>query len=100
MSKTATALAPIKDQTLITRSTALKVAPLQDELVMMHVETSRYYNLDEIASDIWRRLECPRTFGDLVNLLVADYDAERAVIAEDVRKLLSIMAEHQVVTLT
>ncbi len=98
MSKTPPA--PIKDQTFIARSSALKVATLQDEIVMMHVETGRYYNLDEIGSDIWRRLESPRTFGDLVNLLVVDYDAERAVIAEDVRKLLSIMAEYEVVTLT
>lgn len=92
--------APIRDQTLITRCATLKVAPLQGEIVMMHVETGRYYNLDEIGSDIWRRLESPRTFSDLVKLLVADYDADRTVIGEDVRKLLSKMAEHEVVTLT
>jgi len=32
--------------------------------------------------------------------LVADYEAERTVIAEDVRKLLSIMAKHKVIILT
>jgi len=91
---------PISDDTLITRSTGLLAAAVHDETVMMDVESGCYYGLDDIGSVIWQRLEAPCQFGKLVDGLVADYDADRAVIAEDVRKLLSIMAEHRVVTLT
>jgi hypothetical protein len=44
-------------------------------------------------------LEAPCTFGALVDGLTADYDADRTVIANDVRNLLSEMAAHNVVTL-
>ena len=90
---------PIDNQTLITRSTGLMVAPVHNETVMMSIESGHYYGLDDIGSDIWRRLEAPRKFGDLIDALAADYDADRAVIADDVRKLLSLMAAQDVVKL-
>jgi hypothetical protein len=89
----------IDDQTLISRSAGLLVAPVHDETVMMDIERGFYYGLDDIGGDIWNRLESPRKFGELVDLLVADYDADREAISEDVRKLLSLMAEHEVVRL-
>jgi hypothetical protein len=63
---------------------------------MMTVDTGYYYGLDDIGSEIWQRLETPRKFSELVDSLVADYDADRAVIAEDVRMLLTDMAAHGV----
>jgi Coenzyme PQQ synthesis protein D (PqqD) len=89
----------ISDDTLITRNTGLFAAAVHDETVMMDIESGRYYGLDDIGSVIWRRLEAPCRFGKLIDGLVADYEADRAVIAGDVRKLLSIMAENKVVTL-
>jgi hypothetical protein len=92
--------APINDDTLITRSTGLLAAAVHDETVMMDIASGHYYGLDDIGSEIWRRLETSNTFGKLVDSLAADYDAERAVIAEDVRQLLVVMADHKVVTLS
>jgi coenzyme PQQ synthesis protein D (PqqD) len=89
----------ISDDTLITRNTGLLAAAVHDETVMMDIESGRYYGLDDIGSVIWQRLEAPCRFGALIDGLVADYEGDRAVIAGDVRKLLSIMAEHKVVVL-
>ncbi len=89
----------IAETTLITRSSGVLAAAVRDEMVMMDIESGRYYGLDDIGSDIWRRLEQPRRFGELVDMLAGDYDADRGVIAEDVRKLLALMARHNVVAL-
>jgi hypothetical protein len=89
----------IDERTLISRGDGLMVAPVGDETVMMEIASGRYFGLDDIGSEIWRRLEAPCTFGALVDGLTADYDADRTVIANDVRNLLSEMAAHNVVTL-
>jgi hypothetical protein len=89
----------IEENTLISRSTTVLSAPVREEIVMMSIESGRYFGLDDIGNDIWRRLETPRTFGELIDGLAADYDADRAVIADDVRKLLAEMAEHKVIAL-
>ncbi len=96
---TDTTPADIRDQTLIRRNSSLLIAAVHDEIVMMNIESGRYYGLDDIGTDIWRRLETPLAFTDLIDGLAADYYAERAVIAEDTRKLLELMAKHHVVML-
>ena len=88
----------IIEETRIHRTGAVLTAEIGKQIVMMDVESGRYLGLDDIGSVIWQRLETPRTFGDLVDSLVEDYDAERAVIAQDVRELLKEMAAQSVVS--
>ena len=90
--------AAIGDDTLICRNASILTAGVSGETVMMSVKSGRYYGLDNIGSAIWQHLEAPRAFGELVDSLVADFDADRSVISDDVRKLLSDMASHGLVT--
>ena len=87
----------IGEETRIRRSESVLTAAVDKETIMMDVSSGRYVGLDDIASVIWQRLETPHTFGELVDSLVEDYDAERAVIAQDVRELLKEMATQGIV---
>src|SRR5437764_8396562 len=97
--QSADALASIADATVISRSPGVLAAEVDGEIVMMSIEQGRYFGLDDIASDIWRRLETPMTFAALVDSLAADYDADRETIAGDVRVLLEKMAAQDAVRL-
>ncbi|HEY5279872.1 MAG TPA: PqqD family protein, partial [Pseudolabrys sp.] len=90
---------PIGSDTLITRTTSVLTAEIRNEIVMMDVDSGRYLGLDDIGGDIWRRLEAPRTFAQLLDGLVSDYEAERTVIEGDLKDLLADMARHKLVTL-
>ena len=90
---------PIDDDTLIARNTSLLSGEVHNEMVMMSIESGRYYGLDDIGTDIWRRLETPRKFGEIIDALGADYDADREMIEKDVRVLIAKMAAHDVVKL-
>src|ERR1700688_4965668 len=87
----------IADSTIISRSPSVLTAEVGGEIVMMSIEQGHYFGLDDIGSDIWKRLDSPCAFADLVDRLAADYDADRASIAADVRTLLEGMAERDVV---
>jgi hypothetical protein len=91
--------ATIADTTLLSRSPTVITAQVLDEIVMMNIDRGRYFGLDDIGSDIWRRIEPPRSFADLVDGLAADYNADRAIIAADVRALLERMVACDVVRL-
>jgi hypothetical protein len=67
---------------------------------MMSIEQGRYFGLDDIGSDIWKRIEPPCSFASLIDALAADYEADRVTIATDVQSLLGLMAEQDVVRLT
>jgi hypothetical protein len=86
--------------TLISRSPSVLTAEVDGEIVMMSIEQGRYFGLDDIGSDIWKRIEPPCSFAALVDGLAADYQADRATIAADVQALLDRMADQDVVKLT
>ncbi len=91
--------ARVEDATIISRSPSVLTAEVDGEIVMMSIERGRYFGLDDIGSDIWKRLDPPCSFGELIDRLAIDYDADRATIAADVRALLGRMAEQDVVRL-
>lgn len=90
---------PIVDGTMISRSPSVLAAEVQDEIVMMSIEKGQYFGLDDIGSDIWKRIESPCSFAALIDGLAAAYDADRATITNDVRVLLDRMAAQDVVRL-
>ncbi len=89
----------IADATLISRSPSVLAAEVDSEIVMMSIEKGCYFGLDDIASDIWRRIEPACSFAALVDSLAADYDSDRETIARDVRTLLEGMAAQDAVRL-
>lgn len=89
----------IADLTVISRSPSVLAAEVDSEIVMMSIEHGRYFGLDDIGSDIWKRIEQPCSFATLIEALTADYDADRDTIAKDVTALLTQMAEQDVVRL-
>jgi hypothetical protein len=89
----------VADATIVSRSPSVLTAEVDGEVVMMSIEQGRYFGLDDIGSDIWKRLDSPCSFAELIDRLARDYDADRATIAADVRALLGRMAEQDVVRL-
>ena len=86
--------------TLISRSPSVLTAEVDGEIVMMSIEQSHYFGLDQIGSDIWKRIEPPCSFAALIDGLAADYEADRATITTDVKTLLVHIVERDIVRLT
>ena len=93
-------MADIVDSTIISRSPSVLTAEVDGEVVMMSIEQGQYFGLDDIGSDIWKRIEPPCSFAALIDGLAVGYDADRATILADVHSLLLRMAEQDVVRLT
>jgi len=72
-------------------------APIDDEVVILSVDSGAYFGLDEIGSEIWRRLETPTRVDVLCDTLATKYHADRSTIEHDVLALLqSLIAERLV----
>jgi hypothetical protein len=90
----------ITDGTIVSRSPSVRTAEVDGEIVMMSVERGRYFGLDDIGSDIWKRIDPPCSFARLIEGLVADYEVDRATIIMDVQSLLGRMVEYDIIRLT
>jgi hypothetical protein len=58
----------------VSRSSDAITAAVEEELVMMDVETGTYYGLNNVASEIWRLLESPTSVQDLCTTLTRSFD--------------------------
>jgi hypothetical protein len=77
--------------TLIRRSEELVASDLEGETVMMSIRSGMYYGLDSIGSRLWQLIEQPRSVSELCDILLKEYDVERAQCERDVIALLNEM---------
>lgn len=67
------------------------------ETMLMSLENSRYYGMDEIGSRIWNLLDEPRTVRDLCGLLTQEFDVEQGGCEQDVLTFLNQLKEDNLI---
>jgi hypothetical protein len=63
-------------------------AELDDEAVLLNVETGIYFGLNPIGTGIWKALSEGADEGAIVDRLAEEYDVERAQLEVDVMEFL------------
>lgn len=75
-------------------------AEVDGEIVLMSVADGLYFGLNDIASDIWRRLARPIRVDALCAALAADYEGDPAAIERDVLILANRLAERGLINVS
>ncbi len=70
---------------------------IDDEVVMMSIETGEYYGLNPVASRIWELLETPHTLVNLIERLMQEFDIDEQSCRRDVETFLRQMIEKKLV---
>lgn len=67
---------------VVARSTSQISTRLGEEIVVLSVETGRYFQMDGVAARVWDLIESPRPFEDLCSLLEEEYSVglDRCVV--------------------
>lgn len=72
-------------------------AHLEGEAVLLHMETKRYYRLNETGQRIWRLIEEGHSRADAAAALEAEYDVERATARAEIDRLIAELLSHDLV---
>ena len=73
---------------------------LGGEAAILNLKNSVYYGLDPIGARVWQLIQEPTTFGQIRDVLRAEYDAEPVQLEADIRDLLQELAEQGLVEIT
>jgi hypothetical protein len=84
-------LDPQAENDIYRRTAQLLEADIANELVALDPEQGKCFGFNDVATDVWRKLERPRTFAELKKELLADYDVSDEECANDLRALLDQM---------
>jgi hypothetical protein len=75
------------------RATFLMEAGVGDDLVALDVETGDCFGFNEVAATVWRVLAAPKSFEELRDALIAEYDVSREQCAVELQALLDHLME-------
>lgn len=77
----------------IVRSDHLIGNKVDNELVMIDLDSDHYYGLDSIATDIWERIASPIRISELCENLLENYAVEKDQCQQELLALLEQMNE-------
>jgi len=66
---------------------------LAGETVLLDLHSESYFGLDKVGTRVWQLLNEGREVSCLVDILLDEYEVERAVLEQDVAELLDRLSE-------
>jgi len=83
--------------TRLQASQDIVTSQLDDEMVMMSIENSEYYGLDEIGGKAWTLLAEPHTISEICDVITSEYAVSRAQCEQDMLEWLGEMVKENLV---
>lgn len=83
--------------TVIQRSSELLSSELDEETVMMDIETGDYYGLNNVGSRIWAHSENPVSVSELCEKLQGEFEVPADQCQSDVLDFLKELEERKVI---
>jgi hypothetical protein len=78
-----------KPETTLQAKKSNLACDLADETVILNIESGIYYGLNNVGTYIWKLLQEPRTFAQIKNQILADYDVDSEKCQQEVMQLLA-----------
>lgn len=79
-------------------STAQVSSNMADEVVILNHEKGMYYGLSEVGALVWSALENgPKSFEELCELVMTEYEIDRASCEKDILALLGDLLKEKLV---
>lgn len=81
----------------LTQTSKIVAAPeqvsseLAGESVILNLKTGLYYGLNEVGATIWEQIQSPKTFQEVCDVIVSEYEVTPESCASDVQELLTDM---------
>jgi hypothetical protein len=78
---------------LYERAASLLEADLGDELMALDVDGGTCFGFNPVATGVWRHLTSPKSFDELKEALLAEYDVSSEQCSQELRELLDDLVE-------
>ena len=59
------------------------------EIVLLDLESENYFGLDEVGARVWTLLSEGRHVGEVIDILLGEYEVNRETLERDVQDLLA-----------
>lgn len=85
-------------ETVLLRKSETPSTDISGEIGLMNIDTGKYFALNTIGSEIWKKLENPTSLQDLINSLIAEYDIDFNSCLSEVKPFMEQLIQEGIVT--
>jgi hypothetical protein len=71
---------------------------IDEDVVMLDIDTGFYFGLDAVGSTIWSHLSHPISFEELIARLMSKYDIDRETCETETRLFLKQLLEKNIIS--
>jgi len=82
----------INEKTMVSQAENVAAADLDGEVVMVLLETGKYYGLGSVGSRIWQLIAQPCRIAEVIDKLAAEYEVTRKTCLADTVEFLTHLA--------
>ncbi|MGE0055193.1 MAG: PqqD family protein [Hyphomicrobium sp.] len=90
-------MAEIDTDSVIKRKEGYLETELDDEIIIMHINSGHIIGFADTAKEIWSQLSEPISFGKIVDQLVGEFDVDRDTCIAEVRRFLASLENEDMV---
>jgi hypothetical protein len=69
-----------------------------DETVILELETGAYFGLDPVGAHIWALIGKEKSFGELCEIMVKEYEVEHDRLERDIEALVAELTKRRLIT--
>lgn len=77
---------------------AVLEAEIGEELVALDPDAGHCFGFNGVATSVWRQLEQPKTFDQLRDFLIEEYEVDEDECTNELARLLRNLTEHGLVS--
>ena len=85
------------DSTVFQRKKELLSSRMDQETVMMHPESGKYFSLNPVATRIWEMLETPMSFTQIVEILLNEFNVTPEVCNKETKEFVQTLIEKDII---
>ena len=82
---------------ILTRNADIFSGQIDDELVMVSIDSGSYYVLNSTALRIWELLETPNSIAGICDIMIEEYQINPEDLQSEVLKFVEILSEKQII---
>ncbi|NOZ06699.1 MAG: lasso peptide biosynthesis PqqD family chaperone [Chloroflexi bacterium] len=83
--------------TTVVQADGLLASDIDDEVVLLNLETDKYFGMDPVSARIWSLLAQPHLLTTVCNRLLDEFDVDREACEQDVLEFVQKLADAKLV---
>jgi len=86
-------------KSVVSKSNELLASEVDGEIVMMNIESGKYYGTNSVGSEIWKLLDSPILVSDICKKLTKDFEIDDATCETEVMDFLQSLEKESILNL-